>query len=153
MQPKKYIKKLNNFKERTGLRILQEPMYRHRYILDLGPYGEYFVDSEIPRISRSNFDYGYFGEMGRNFRLMEINPIRVIIREVIRSGDLNSWVNYQDNIYGRKINATLMSIDPLGSVISQWILIGCSLRDFQIDYEFNEINEFTMVMDNFVSQF
>ena len=152
MKPKKYIKKLNNFKEGVGLRILQEPMYRHRYILDLGPYGEYFVDSEIPRISRSNFDYGYFGEMGRNFNPMEINPIRVIIRDVIRTGDLNSWVNYQDNIYGRKINATLMSIDPLGSVISQWYLIGCSLRDFQTDYEFSGLNEFTMVMDNFVLQ-
>jgi len=152
MQPKKYIKKLNNFKEVTGLRILQESMYRHRYILDLGPYGEYFVDSEIPRISRSNFDYGYFGEIGRNFNPMEINPIRVRIRDVIRSGDLNNWINYQDNIYGRKINATLMSIDPLGGVVSQWYLIGCSLRDFQTDYEFSGLTEFTMVMDNFVLQ-
>ena len=151
MRPKKYIKKLNNFKKTIGSPFIQQPMVRPRHILDLGPYGEYFVDSEIPRITNSNFVSDYFGEVGRIFNPIQINPIRVIIRDVIRSGDLNSWANQQYNNYGRKINATLMSLDPLGDVISQWHLIDCCLLDFEVNYD--SFYEFTIVMDHFVSHF
>lgn len=153
MQPKKQIKKLNNFRPKNDIPILQVSTRPHRYILDLGPYGEYFVNSEIPSINNSNFNLDYFGEIGRYSNPIQLNPIRVMIRDVIRDGDLLCWASPQSDIYMRRVNATLMSIDPLGDVLSEWHLIGCRLCDFLINYESSDIIEFTIVMDHFVLRF
>jgi hypothetical protein len=143
MEPKKKLKKFNEFKTKKKNEfvpldinyVANEPMRQYRYMMEF-PLGDTmfncFVNCELPSASirRGHLGFGV-GEFLSDYQ-PQWQPIQVVIRDVI--GDethrnlfysrIRDWFN-DYNITGRKINSTISRLDPTGVVISRWDLRGC----------------------------
>jgi len=145
MKPKLIIKKFNGFSPKTPSINLIHNVPPIRYLLDLGPKGRYIVSSELPSIRRRNVVPNFLLEP------VSINPIRVIIRDIIGDSDVRNLIEWFDSVGNNKINATLQRIDPLGVILDQWFLFGC--RPTYFSSEPLEPFEMVLQMDNFTLQF
>lgn len=144
MKPKLHIKKFIGFSPKTPSINLIHNGTPIRYLLDLGPKGRYIVSSEIPSIRR-NVIINFLPEPIR------VNPIRVIIRDIIGDSDVRNLIEWFDSVGNNKINATLQRIDPLGVILNQWILFGC--RPTYFSSEPLEPFEMVLQMESFTIQF
>jgi hypothetical protein len=137
MEPKKKLKKFNEFKAKKksefvslGINyVAYEPMRQNRYLMEF-PLGDTMfnclVNCELPSVSITR------GHREFDMYRPQWQPVQVVIRDVI--GDethrnlfysrIRDWFN-DYNITGRKINSTISRLDPTGVVISRWDLRGC----------------------------
>lgn len=135
MEPKKKLKKFNEFKikkKRGNLSeypIPQLPIYR--YLMEF-PFGDTMfyctVNCELPSVSMRT------GRLGFNITHYqpEWEPIQVKIRDVI--GDernrslfysrIRDWFS-DYNYTNKKINTTISRVDPTGVTVDRWDLRGC----------------------------
>jgi len=143
MEPKKKLKKFNGFKTKKKNEFIppgiiyvdQEPRNQNRYLMEF-PFGDTmfncWVNCELPSVSITRGHQGFgMGEFLSHYQ-QEWQPIQVKIRDVI--GDDGNRRSFYDrirnwfsdyNYTGRKINSTILRVDPLGVTISRWDLRGC----------------------------
>lgn len=150
MEPIKYIKKFTAFTPKKEIYVIRNTTPMYRYILDLGQKGSYIVNSEIPNIRIIN---NHFLDVNNLYRRGGggVEPIRVIFREILGNSDIRQVLEWTTIQQGHKINATLQRIDPMGTVVNQWLLYGCFPTE--IMYENFEPLELTLHMDHFTFQF
>lgn len=135
MEPKKKLKKFNEFK--TKGEVTLESFYgfsaspTYRYLMEI-PLGDTMynciVNCEIPSVRIYNDNYINFRG---NFR-QDWQPIQVVFRDIFGGEDVrNQFYEKIRNLYSdynhtqRKIDTTISRIDPTGAVVDRWDLRGC----------------------------
>jgi hypothetical protein len=143
MEPKKKLKKFNEFKTKKksefvslGINyVAHEPMRQNRYLMEF-PLGDTMfnclVNCELPSVSITRGHQGFgMGDFLSHYQ-QEWQPIQVKIRDVIGDDEnrrlfydrIRNWFS-DYNYTGRKINSTILRVDPVGTTISRWDLRGC----------------------------
>ena len=139
MEPKKKLKKFNDFKNKKNSQqddffYLARPAI-YRYLMEF-PLGDrmfnWYVNSETPQsqvLTRRTYNFNTMNELAPIHQWV---PIQVKFRDFIGSENhknefynrLRTWFN-DFNHTGRKINTTISRLDPTGTVVSRWDLRGC----------------------------
>lgn len=146
MEPKKKIKKIEGFSTepkrfRRGGDLLMrmplpyEPRRQRRYIMEVPTsmgVAELWVNCERPTLETSR-EIPFMNSttfIGRH----EWQPIRVIFRDIVGDGDINSVIrevmdwsgSVSSGQYARtyKKNVTIHMVDPTGIYVESWHLVG-----------------------------